>query len=123
MSKNRAASPPKRDDNWKGYVNFTPTVKQREEIVSFMGKGGFDVGDYLLQLNESGYSTTFSYDEKNSCHRLSVTGKYPPCDNIGYTLSIRSSSPQRCVGIAAYYIYVLSESGTWNDGKEGGDVW
>lgn len=123
MSKKPAAKPTRSDDGWQGYVNFSPTVQQREEIISFMGNGSFDVADYLLQLSESGYSCTIQHDEKNNCHRLSVTGKTQPCPNIGWTLSIRSSSPQRCVGIAAYYIYVLSESGDWLVDKVGKEVW
>lgn len=123
MAKKADKSVIRRDDGWLGYVNWTPTVAEREKVVVFMGKGSFDPMDYLLQLNESGYSTTSSYDEANSCHRLSVTGKGERCPNKGYTLSVRASSPQRCVALASYYIYVLCESGDWIVDKKGGEIW
>lgn len=113
----------KRDDGWKGYVNWSPTVSERAKVVEFMGNGSFDPMDYILQFDESGYSSSFGYDEKNSCHRLSVTGKGDRCPNIGYTLSVRASSPQRCVALAAYYIYVICESGDWLVDKAGSEVW
>lgn len=113
----------RRDDGWLGYVNWNPTATDREKVVDFMGNGSFDISEYLLQLDESGYSSTFSYDENNSCHRLSVTGKGERCPNKGYTLSVRASSPVRCVALAAYYVYVLCESGDWLVDKKGGEVW
>lgn len=113
----------RKDDGWLGYVNWNPTASDREKVVTFMQGDSFDIGEYLLQLDESGYSCTFSYDEANSCHRLSVTGKGERCANKGYTLSVRASSPVRCVALASYYVYVLCESGDWLVDKKGGEVW
>jgi hypothetical protein len=109
-------------DDWKGYVNWSPTVGERKKIESFMGNGDFSVGEYILQLNESGYSCSFSYDEKGNCHRLSVTGKGEHNDNKGYTLVLRGSTPSRCVGMAAYYIYVICESQAWLRDQEGEEL-
>lgn len=111
------------NDEWKGYVNFSPDAKQREAIIALLGNGKYEIADYIRDLNESGYNVTFSYDEGAHCHRLAVTGKTQRCPNQGYTLSIRSSSPERCMGIAAYYISYLCESGDWLVDKASKEVW
>lgn len=113
----------KRNDGWKGYVNWSPTVSDRESVVAFMGKVDYSPMEQLLQLSESGYSTSFSYDETHNCHRLSITGKGERCPNQGYTLSVRASSPERCLGLGSYYIFVLCESGDWLVDKVGEEVW
>ena len=113
----------RRDDGWKGYVNWSPIAADRDKVVGFMGKITYVPLDYLLQLSESGYATSFGYDEKANCHRISVTGKGERCPNKGYTLSIRASTPDRCLGLAAYYIFVLCEAGDWLVDKEGEEIW
>jgi hypothetical protein len=123
MANKTNSTPIRRDDGWKGYVNWTATPAEREKVVSLMGKDSYDPMEELLQLSESGYSTAFGYDEKSACHRLSVTGKSENCPNQGYTLSIRASSPERCLGLAVYYIAVLCERSDWLVDKKGDDVW
>ena len=120
--KNKGTATKKQDD-WKGYVNWSPTVREREGILSLMGDEAYSPTDQLDTLNECGYATSFSYDEKNSCHRISVTGKTRPCSNIGYTLSIRASTTARCLGSAVYYIFTICEGGDWLVDKGEGESW
>lgn len=123
MTKKTAAVPAKVNDGWKGYVNWSPMADDRDKVLSLMGKDDYDPGEYLLQLGEAGYTTSFSYDEANSCHRVSFTGKGKHCPNQGYTLSIRASSPGCCLGLGVYYIFILCESGDWLVDKAGAEVW
>lgn len=123
MSKNKATQQTSRQDGWLGYVNWNPIASDRDKVAAFMGEPSFDGWEYVLQLDESGYSCTFSYDEANSCHRLSVTGKGQHCPNKGYTLSLRASSPIRCLALASYYVYVICQSGDWLVDKKGDELW
>lgn len=110
-------------DDWKGYVNFSPTAKDKERIVEYMGSKGWDAHLVIEQFTESGYTVSHSYDEGNSCVRCSVTGKGKHCPNKGYTLSVRASSVERCMGIAGFYSFILCESGDWLVDKKGEEVW
>lgn len=113
----------KADDSWKGYVNWSPAPSDRELVLEYMGRKDWSVHLDIEQLVECGYSVSFTYDHKSGCPRVSVTGKANPCPNIGYSLSIRASSVERCIGLVGYYCFVLCQSGDWLVEKSSEDVW
>jgi hypothetical protein len=110
-------------DNWKGYVNWSPTVADKALVVEYMAVGSWDASAVIQQLCESGYTVSHSWDDKSGCIRVSVTGKTPPCPNVGYTLSVRASSVERGLGIVGFYCFVLCQSGDWLIDKAGEEVW
>jgi hypothetical protein len=113
----------KTNEDWKGYVNYNPVADEREKIVDYMGRKNWAHADEITSLVQSGYSVTFAHDEKSDAIRLSVTGKKKPCPNIGWSLSIRASTVERCVGIAGYYVYSLCGGGDWLVEKTNAEVW
>lgn len=113
----------KTSEDWKGYVNYNPTATERETIVAYMGRAKWTPEEEIAALVQSGYAVSFGYDEKSDAVRLSVTGKRSPCPNIGYSLSIRASTPERCLGIAGYYVYTLCGGGDWLIEKTDAEVW
>lgn len=115
--------PVQSNQEWKGYVNWSATAADKAAVVDYMGSKGWDAHLVIEQLVECGYSVSHAFDEKHKCVRASVTGKTPPCPNIGYTLSVRASSVERCMGLVGYYCFVLCESGDWLVEKNGEEVW
>jgi hypothetical protein len=123
MSAKTATKQRNLSDNWKGYVNWNPLASDRELVVEYMGSKGWDAHLVIEQLVQEGYTVSHSWDDKSSCVRLSVTGKTQPCPNIGYTLSVRASSVERCVGLVGYYCFILCQGQDWLVEKVGGEVW
>lgn len=123
MNKNGKEKPVKVDDGWKGYVNWNPAAADREKAGALLDDQRWEIGDAIDTLVESGYTVSFSHEETTGAVRLAVTGKRKPCDNIGYTLSVRASSAIRVVALAHVYVYDLCQGGDWLFEKEGKDVW
>lgn len=113
----------RKDDDWKGYVNWSPSTSDKESVVRLFESGKWRMDDALAQFVESGYSVAFGWDKVGKCIRLSITGKDRPCPNIGYTLSIRGSTPERCLGLAYHYNWIICGAGDWLIDKKGEEVW
>lgn len=114
---------PAKQDNWRGYVNWSPTTADKAGVIELMGNNSWSGLDAVHKLTECGYSVAFVHDDKHGCTRITVTGKESPCPNIGYTLSLRASSVERCVGLADYYCFVLCQAGDWLVEKNSEEVW
>lgn len=116
-------SPAVRSDDWKGYVNYNPSEKEKASILEHWSRYDGNYDRAIAELVESGYSVTFTADKIGGVFRCAVTGRSTPCPNIGYTLSIRGSSIERCLAIALFYCSIVCLSGDWLVDKKGGDVW
>lgn len=114
---------PRQNDDWKGYVNWSATASDKESVVRLFESGKWSMGDAVAQFTESGYSVAFGWDKAGNCNRITVTGKDKPCDNIGYTLSIRASTPDKCLGLAYHYHWIICGGGDWLVDKKGDDIW
>jgi len=112
-----------KDDGWKGYVNWQPLAAEREMVEKYGNRSSFAVDEEISGLVESGYSVSFSHEEKTGAVRVAVTGKTKPCPNIGYTLSIRASSVARAMAVVGYYCFTICGGGDWLVEKNGDDVW
>lgn len=110
-------------DGWKGYVNWSPTATDKEKVVGVVEGKDWRLGDEINRFVESGYSVAFSWDNYSQCPRVAITGKSEICPNQGLTLSIRASSIDRLVGLAAHYSWVICESESWQVENSHLSVW
>lgn len=113
----------KSNDGWQGYVNWSPTATDKEVVADRIGDGLWSAGSAIHSFLESGYNVSFSFEDGTGAVRVAITGKSKPCPNIGYTLSIRASSVDRCLGLAEQYCWHICQSGDWLIDKQSKEVW
>lgn len=93
--------PTKKSADFKAYVNYSLTFKDKEEIASNPVSPN-DLANRLAVWSEAGYRCTFGWDTVSECYFFSLFDTRADEPTGGYILNARHTDLCRCVGIVAH---------------------
>lgn len=120
MGGKKATAGTRQEAPWKGFINWAPSVEERRIIRDYADKG-VDTLKLAEDFLSHGYRVGLSFDERDKCMKVSITGVAGADGNVGYTLTLRHASLEVAWVQAWYYCDHLHEWSTWQIPTEGAD--
>lgn len=110
----------KKQFEFKGFVDPVFEAGDKETI-SKLYNDGWGYQNALLDFTQSGHKVSFSWDDRNNTHIVSVTCKDPGSSNFGYILSARHFDPDKALLVAHWYHYERCDGFNWKGDQSGDD--
>ena len=88
---------------FKGFINLSFSVSQREMLKVWQDGPDRDPGDCLQTLLESGYKVGFSYDDYHGTNQVALTCRDPGSSYFGYCFTFKHNDPMRSLVIVRWF--------------------
>ena len=100
------------DQGWT-FANVKLTQKQRTAFTEWSVSVLDDLAELITSVLLEGYKMSLKYDEKNTCHIVTLTGTDETADNNKTSMSARHETFELAAALVLYKHFEICQGGNW----------